>query len=66
MSSPRPQRLIQSANVTTQVYVDKKALFTLKPKFLEVVRCLPSADPKQTVFSYEEVREGELELTSTM
>ena len=52
--------------MTTQVYVDKKAHFTLKPKFLEVVRCLPSADPKQTVFSYEEVREGELELTSTM
>jgi len=53
--SPAPQRLIQNASVTTQVYIDKKAEFTLQPKFLEVVRSLPNTDPKQTVFSYEEV-----------
>ena len=53
--SPTPQRLIQTAGVATQVYIDKKAEFTLKPKFLEVVRSLPNTDPKQTVFSYEEV-----------
>ena len=41
--------------MATQVYIDKKAEFTLKPKFLEVVRSLPNTDPKQTVFSYEEV-----------
>ena len=53
--SPAPQRLIQTAGVATQVYINKKAKFTLKPKFLEVVRSLPNTDPKQTVFSYEEV-----------
>lgn len=50
-----PQRLLQSANISTQVFIDKKALFTLKPKFLTVVRSLPSTDPEQTVFTYEEV-----------
>jgi len=54
-SSVRPQRMIQSASVSTQISVDKKALFHLKPKFLEVVRSLPSVDPTQSVFSYEEV-----------
>lgn len=53
--SPAPQRLIQNASTTTQVYINKKAEFTLKPKFLEVVRSLPNTDPKQIVFSYEEV-----------
>ena len=54
-SSVRPQRMIQSASASTQISVDKKALFHLKPKFLEVVRSLPSVDPTQSVFSYEEV-----------
>ena len=54
--SPATQRLIQTqTTVATQVYINKKAKFTLKPKFLEVVRSLPNTDPKQTVFSYEEV-----------
>ena len=41
--------------MAAQTYIDKKALFTLKPKFLIVVRSLPNTDPKQTIFSYEEV-----------
>jgi len=49
------QRLIHTANISTQVVTDKQAKFKVKPKFLEVLRSLPSTDQKKTVFTYEEV-----------
>ena len=49
------QRLIHTANISTQVVTDKQAKFKVKPKFLEVLRSLPSTDQKKTIFTYEEV-----------
>merc|ERR1719233_138374 len=41
--------------MSTAIYTDKNAKFTLKPKFLKVVQLVPGTDLKQTIFSYEEV-----------
>ena len=54
--SATTQRLIHTANISTNVVLDKKALFTCKPKFLLVLRTLPDVDKDKTVFTYEEVR----------
>jgi len=52
---PQPPRIIRTANISTAIYTDKNAKFTLKPKFLKVVQLVPGTDLKQTIFSYEEV-----------
>ena len=49
------QRLIHTANISTNVVLDKEAKFTCKPKFLLVLRTMPDVDKKKTVFTYEEV-----------
>ena len=49
------QRLVHSTNVSTEVVTDKQAKFTVRPKFLEVIRSVPDVDQKKTVFTYEEV-----------
>jgi len=51
----QPPRIIRTANISTAIYTDKNAKFTLKPKFLKVVQLVPGTDLKQTIFSYEEV-----------
>jgi len=48
-------RIIRTANISTAVFTDKNAKFTLKPKFLKVVRTVPDINPMKTVFTYEEV-----------
>ena len=48
-------RITRTANISTAIFTDKKAKFTLKPKFLKVVRLVPGINNTQTVFSYEEV-----------
>ena len=48
-------RITRTANISTAIFTDKNAKFTLKPKFLKVVRLVPCIDNTQTVFSYEEV-----------
>jgi len=50
-----PPRVIRTATISTAVFTDKNAKFTLKPKFLDVVRRVPNTDPKKIVFTYEEV-----------
>ena len=54
--SAAAQRLIHTANISTNVVLDKKAKFTCKPKFLLVLRTMPDVDKNKTVFTYEEVR----------
>lgn len=49
------ERLVRTASVSSQVFTDKNAKFTLKPLFLEVVRQVPECNPHQTVFTYEQV-----------
>ena len=51
----QPPRIIRTANISTAIYTDKNAKFTLKPKFLKVVQLVPGADPNQRIFSYEDV-----------
>ena len=53
--SAAAQRLIHTANISTNVVLDKKARFTCKPKFLLVLQTLPEVDKNKTVFTYEEV-----------
>ena len=48
------QRLVHTANIYTNVVLDKKAKFTCKPKFLAVLRTLPETDKNKLVFTYEE------------
>ena len=50
-----PPRIIRTANISTTTYTNKYAKFTLKPKFLKVLQLVPGTNPKQTVFSYEEI-----------
>ena len=50
------QSLVHTANIYTNVVLDKKAKFTCKPKFLLVLRTMPDVDKNKTVFTYEEVR----------
>ena len=50
------QRLVHTANIYTNVVLDKKAKFTCKHKFLMVLRTMPDVDKNKTVFTYEEVR----------
>ena len=54
--SAAAQRLIHTANISTNVVLDKKAKFTCKPKFLLVLRTMPDVDKNKLVFTYEEVR----------
>ena len=49
------QRIKHSAMISTQVVADKKAKFTLKPKFLKVIRSVPGVSQDKTVFTYEEI-----------
>ena len=49
------QRIKHSAIISTQVVTDKKAKFTLKPKFLQVIRSVPGVSQDKTVFTYEEI-----------
>ena len=60
--SAAAQRLIHTANISTNVVTDKKAKFTCKPKFLLVLRTLPNVDKNRTVFTYEEVRRNYIQL----
>ena len=53
--SAAAQRLIHTANISTNVVLDKKARFTCKPKFLLVLQTLPEVDKNKIVFTYEEV-----------
>ena len=48
------QRIIHTANISTNVILDKKAKFKCKPKFLLVLQTMPEVDKNRTVFSYEE------------
>ena len=50
-----PPRIIRTANISMTTYTDKYAKFTLKPKLLKVLQLVPGTNPKQTVFSYEEI-----------
>lgn len=52
---PVPPRIIRTANISTAIFTDKNAKFTLKPKFLTVVQSVPGTNPTKTVFTYEEV-----------
>ena len=54
-SSIRQIGIIRTANISTTTYTNKYAKFTLKPKFLKVLQLVPGTNPKQTVFSYEEI-----------
>ena len=54
--SAAAQRLIHTANISTNAVLDKKARFTCKPKFLLVLQTMPEVDKNKTVFTYEEVR----------
>ena len=49
------QRIKHSAIISTQIVTDKKAKFTLKPKFLQVIRSVPGVSQDKTVFTYEEI-----------
>jgi len=55
VAAPVPPRIIRTANISTAVFTDRHAEFTLKPKFLKVVQTVPGIDPKQTIFTYEYV-----------
>ena len=59
--SAEAQCLIRTANISTNVVINKEATFTCKPKFLLVLRTLQNMDKNKTVFTYEEI----LKLVST-
>jgi len=54
-TQPQPPRILRTANISTALFTDKNAKFTLKPKFLSVVQTVPGTDQTKTVFTYEEV-----------
>jgi hypothetical protein len=50
-----PTATVRTASITTNVQTNKDTKFRLKPLFLEVVRTVDEVNPKQTVFTYEEI-----------
>merc|ERR1719331_3243446 len=50
-----PPATVRTASITTNVQTNKDTKFRLKPLFLEVVRTVDEVNPKQTVFTYEEI-----------
>ena len=52
---PPPPRIVRKANISTTIFTDKNANYTLKKKFLNVVRSIPGTDKAKTVFTYKEV-----------
>merc|ERR1719397_1691274 len=50
-----PPTTVRTASITTNVQTNKDTKFRLKPLFLEVVRTVDEVNPKQTVFTYEEI-----------
>jgi len=50
-----PPTAVRTASITTNVQTNKDTKFRLKPLFLEVVRTVDEVNPKQTVFTYEEI-----------
>ena len=52
---PPPQRIVRKANIYTTIFTDKNANYTLKKKFLNVVRSIPGTDKAKNVFTQEEV-----------
>ena len=59
--SAEAQCLIRTANISTNIVINKEATFTCKPKFLLVLRTIQNMDKNKTVFTYEEI----LKLLST-
>ena len=51
----QPKTRIKTANISTTIWTDRHAKFTLTPELLKVFHLVPGADPLQTIFSYEEV-----------
>ena len=47
----------RTASITTNVQTNKDTKFRLKPLFLDVVRTVDGVNPKQIVFTYEEVNQ---------
>ena len=52
---PPPPRIVRKANISTTIFTDKNANYTLKEKFLNVVRSIPGTDKAKTVFTQKEV-----------
>merc|ERR1719209_2172965 len=50
-----PPTVVRTASIATNVQTNKDTKFRLKPLFLEVVRTVDEVNPKQTVFTYEEI-----------
>ena len=50
-----PPISVRTASITTNTQTNKGSKFQLKPLFLEVVRTVAEVNPKQTVFTYEEI-----------
>ena len=47
-------RIIRTVDVSPVLFTDKDAEFTLKPKFLQVIRSVPGVDQTKTIFTYED------------
>ena len=52
---PPPPRIVRKANISTTIFTDKNANYTLKKKFLNVVRSIPGTDKAKNVFTQKEV-----------
>ena len=50
-----PPTSVHTASITSNTQTNKGSKFQLKPLFLEVVRTVAGVNPKQTVFTYEEI-----------
>ena len=48
-------RVIRTVDVSPVLFTDKDAEFTLKPKFLDVVRSVPGVDQTKIIFTYEDI-----------
>ena len=62
INSSQPRGNLQTAppilvhtGITSATQTNKGSKFQLRPLFLEVVRTVPGVNPKQTVFTYEEI-----------
>ena len=53
--APTSLRVIKTVNISTVIFTNKNAKFTLKPKFLRVIQSVPDIDMEQTVYTYGEV-----------
>ena len=52
---PVPSRIIRTANISTAIFTNKNAKFTLKPLFLKVIQSVHGTNSEKTVYTYEEV-----------